>query len=61
MGGALMPADVDMPGGLGRRDVLLLLGFIAVLVIMFALLWLFGPLPTVFPKVPGGLVPSPGR
>ena len=28
MSGALMPADVDMPGGWGRCDVLLALGFL---------------------------------
>jgi hypothetical protein len=64
--GALMPAEVgsSLPGGRGRRHVLVMLGFIAVLVILFVLLWLLGPLPQVFPHVPGGdggFVPSLSR
>ncbi|MBV9326808.1 MAG: hypothetical protein JO352_23875 [Chloroflexi bacterium] len=51
----------SLPSWQGRRDVLVLLGFVAVLVILFVLLWLHGPLPHLFPQVPGGLVPSPAR
>ena len=53
-GGSVPVHAGRLPSVRGRRDVLVLLGFIAVLVILFVLLWLHGPLPHLFPQVPGG-------
>jgi hypothetical protein len=46
------PMSIDpgtLPNVHRRRDLLVLLSFLAVLVILFALLWLLGPLPRIFP------------
>ncbi|MBV9895357.1 MAG: hypothetical protein JO020_14410 [Chloroflexi bacterium] len=44
-----VPIDEDaLPSLRTRRDVAVVLSFIVLLVILFGLLWLFGPLPQVF-------------
>ena len=47
-----MPISADtLPSLRSRRDVAVILSFILLLVILFAVLWLFGPLPRVFPTI----------
>jgi hypothetical protein len=41
-----------LPSARKPRDVLLILGLIGVLVLLFVLLWMFGPLPRIFPLMP---------
>jgi hypothetical protein len=48
----IMPLDGEvLPGPRTRSDVALVLGFILLLVVLFAVLWVFGPLPRVFPQM----------
>jgi hypothetical protein len=62
MPGAPMVIDPGtLPNGRRRRDLLVLLGFLAVLIILFALLWFLGPLPRVFPLMCDSGCPSVAR
>ncbi len=60
MAGTPMRIDFSaLPSVRRGRDVLVVLGFVSVLVILFALLWLPGPLPRLLPLMCSGACPMP--